>query len=210
MASQDHITIYRPDVFECFRKGAPAGDMRDEDAAKRWFATCMAFQYEDIAARHDCWIRISPTRLEEARLFWNRDVSRIDIEGDTTPEHFKQAGFLVYWLRRRMVIGFQGRREGGEPTDEQDKFLLRANEIGAFLIGFRLCLYFEMKALIDGADHIGHVLQKQNLENGLKFDIGTLLKHKNVSPHSIYLIYRTLFYNLERPPHSAKLFKLAR
>ncbi|ABD88962.1 hypothetical protein [Rhodopseudomonas palustris] len=202
----DFITLYRPDVFERFR-----GDGFTEPAdAKQWFASCIAFQYDDIAKRHLCELRISPTRLEEARLLWKRDTGRIDILGDTIPDHFKQAGFLAYWLRRRMVVGWWQRNLVDHASEEQDKFLLSVNEVCAFFVGLRLCVYFEMKSQIDENDHIGHALQDINLGSDLKFDVATLLKHKNVSPHALYLIYRTLFYDLSKPPRKATVLSLVR
>jgi hypothetical protein len=210
MASDgDFVTIYRPDAFECFRLG-PATRRADPDIARMWFATCLAYQYDDIAKRHFCEVNLSPTRLEEARLLWMRDTKRIDIEGDTTPDHFKQVGFLVYWLRRRMVVGFCRRGLAVEPSSEQDKFILSANETCAFMVGLRISVYFALKDVIDSVDHIGHAIQEMELEPALKFDIATLLKHKNVSPHSLYLIYRTLFYDLKKPKHVAPVLTLAK
>ena len=205
----DFITIYRPDVFDCFRGSVP-NSLSDKDAPKQWFASCLAYQYDDIAKRHHCEVRLSPTRLEEARLLWLRDTGRIDIDGDTIPDHFKQAGFLAYWLRRRMVVSWWQRSLVDEPTEEQDRFLLGANEICAFFVGFRICLYFEFKEEINSRDHIGHLLQELALESSLKFDIATLLKHKNVSPHSLYLIYRTLFYDMKRPERKASVLSIVR
>ena len=208
-ADGDFVTIYRPDAFDCFRL-APAARRGDAEAARQWFASCMAYQYDDIAKRHSCEVNLSPTRLEEARLLWMRDTQRIAIEGDTTPNHFKQAGFLVYWLRRRMVVAACRRGLVDEPTGEQDKFVLSANETCAFLIGLRISLYFDLKDKIDSSDHIGHELQEFSLESALKFDVATLLKHKNVSPHSLYLIYRTLLYDLRKPRHIAPILTLAK
>jgi hypothetical protein len=207
--SDDFITIYRPDVFDCFRGRVP-NSLTDPNATKQWFASCLAHQYDDIAKRHHCEIRLSPTRLEEARLLWLRDTGRIDIQGDTIPDHFKQAGFLAYWLRRRLVVNWWQRSLVEEATVEQDKFLLSANEICAFLLGFRLCLYFEFKEQIDGRDHIGHLLQELTFASNLKFDVATLLKHKNVSPHALYLIYRTLFYDMKKPEWTAPILSLVR
>lgn len=205
----DTITIYRPDVFDCFRDGTKleSGELVD---AGQWFATAVAEQYQDIADRHGCRIELSTTRLEEARSLWARDTDRIDIKTETPPDHFKQAGFLVYWLRRRAVLNFAQRRESGVDISEQDRFLFGSNEVAAFLIGFRLCLFFEMKHFIDTGDHIGHDVQKYIFDGELKFDIATLLKHKNVSPHSLYLIFRALFYDLRRPPRSAAVLAYSR
>ena len=199
----DFITIYRPDVYDCFRSGSMSGPI--ETSPQQWFATCIAQEYSDIAGRHGCSIEFSATRLEEARLLWVRDTGRIDIDSDTTPDHFKQAGFLVYWLRRRGVVNFARRVKPIAGIEEQDHFLLSPNEIASFLVGFRLSLFFASKHLIDERDHIGHDLQGLTFDSSLKFDIATLLKHKNVSPHSLYLILRTLFYQLPRPLRTAPI-----
>jgi hypothetical protein len=205
----DTITIYRPDVFDCFRDGVrlESGELID---AEQWFATAIAEQYQDIANRHGCRIELSTARLEEARSLWSHDTGRIDIKTETPPDHFKRAGFLVYWLRRRAVLNFVHRRESGVDVSEQDRFLFGSNEVAAFLIGFRLCLFFEMKHFIDIGDHIGHDVEKYHFDSELKFDIATLLRHKNVSPHSLYLIFRSLFYDLKRPPRSAPILTYSR
>ncbi len=63
---------------------------------------------------------------------------------------------------------------------------------------------------IDGTYHISHAMQELDLAGSRKFDIATLLKHKNVSPHALYLIYRTLFYDLTKPRRTAPVLSLVR
>ena len=75
--------------------------------------------------------------------------------------------------------------------------MLSANEICAFLIGFRLCQYFDFEPLIEETGEIVARIRKVNLEAHLLQDAATLLRHKNLSPHALYLIYRSLFYRLD-------------
>ena len=71
-------------------------------------------------------------------------------------------------------------------------FLKFANEILAFLVGFRLCLFFEAAAQSDQARL--RQLQQYKLRPEYLRDTGLLMNHKNGSPHALYMIYRSLVY----------------
>jgi len=183
-----------------------------EDDRQQWFFTLIAGAYRDIVRVE--WgidrFGISDQRLEEARLQWLRDIGRIEIDGSVEPDEYKLLGFLVYWLRRRCVIGYAHRSEAACRVAEidgwvnaQDQFLLRCNEIAAFLIGFRLCLYLRIGPNLT-TDANGHPIElldsfdDHDLDQEFLFDIGTLMKQKNLSPHSMYIIFRSLLNS--RPP----------
>ena len=210
--SGDLITIYRPDVFEWFRGGEQ--NATGAVSSDVFFGTCVATQYGLFARGFGCRVKLSATRVEDARRLWLRDVNRIELERrieplggplgvadeDGIPDHFKQVGFLVYWLRRRCVVDLVERdrpSRGDAPHTPQDRFLLSANEICAFLLGFRICQYFECEPLLTDVNDIAALIRKTNLERHLIYDVATLLRHKNLSPHALYLIYRALFYRLE-------------
>lgn len=206
------ISIYRPDVFECFRSGDEEG-APSPVSAEAFFSTSIATQYNLIAKGFGCSLKLSAFRLEDARRLWIRDVDRIEIEPrfdvesapnatdrDGIPNHFKQIGFLVYWLRRRCVVeSIERNRPAAEKPHQtpQDRFILSGNEICAFLLGFRICQFFEMSLTADPDEDVAARIRQINLEAHLIHDAATLLRHKNLSPHALYLIYRALFYRLD-------------
>lgn len=190
--------LYQPNIFGYLRDGAGAIGVAPEE----WFRTAVAAAYDQIAFSHGCNIRMSADRTDEARLFWARDIGRLEIHGDTVPDHFKQAGFLAYWLRRRIVVQHVSRAiafDHDEDQHRQTQFVMMSNEFCAFVLGFRICVFFVYGHLADEGDDIAADLERIQVEPSLLFDIAALMKNKNVSPHSLYTVFRSLFYNLELP-----------
>lgn len=160
----------------------------------------MAIVYEQVAAGHHCSVMIAADRLEEVRAHWMRDTDRIEIDGDSTPDHFKQAGFLCYWLRRRQTVSLSSRKIISEQHQQiQDLYLMNGNEITAFLVAFRLAAYFEFKDQIDSVENIEQEISGLHLSHAFVSDIAVLMKNKNLSPHALYITLRGLFYNLSAP-----------
>lgn len=142
---------------------------------------------------------ISLPRLRDAHHAWRDDLSRVEARESNLSaglDHFKQCGHLTYWLRRcGPVVEFEDiaalwEEAGGLYKDEEElRDLLRkyGNEYMAFDIGLQICQYYELERT-DG----------KGLENPpiitLEYliDLCHFLKFKHVSPHSIYLIFRSL------------------
>ena len=137
---------------------------------------------------------ICKPRLQDAFHSWQGDILRVRKEIKSTPDHFKQCGILVYWLRRCIPV------EGFNLTDEyypvEYKREVRetrrafyahySNEYLAFSLGFRICQFFETKK----SEH-----PKQEIKPSKDYVnmMCSFLKRKHVSPHSLILIYRSLF-----------------
>ena len=200
-------SLYQPDIFDYFRAGYRTAE-GTEVTADSFFRGCIALACRDIAQAFDCTISLSVVRLQEARVHWVRDVGRIEIDGGGTPNHFKQCGFLAYWLRRRIVVQ-QVARAGAVRSSDQDRFVKFSNEICVFLIAFRIAAYFQFQPWFDAADDASVKLAGVGLDRDFIEDMMTLLKHKNVSPHSLYLVLAALFVDI-RHPRSKNVVKLVR
>jgi hypothetical protein len=188
-----NYTLFQPNALEFMHNGQVLDDgtvISKDD----WFARALDEAYTDIAAQYSCEVWLSARRLAEAHMLWEHDLTNMTITDSDTPDHFKQAGFLAYWLRRRVVVERSAEGEGMPEVIYRDDFLRYCNEWSAFLIGFRICLPFE-------ADRLRGEARMQDLHTfrlnpEYLRDLAVLLHHKNVSPHSLYLIYRSLFYHL--------------
>ncbi len=88
------------------------------------------------------------------------------------------------------------------------KFVMSGNELCAFLVGFRICTFFEYGRLADQGHPVDEMIQRVNISPSLLFDIAALMKNKNVSPHAIYVVYRSLFYNVELPERDLRPVRL--
>ena len=148
--------------------------------------------------------------MGEAYDFWNQDQARTlekGIEdGAEGLDHFKHAWFISFWLRRLTPINVTHRDVKAAHTnaEKQDFFLRYGKEICALLIGYEICLYYEMAAIAD--ESTGQtivpmteweaVLKKTNFTQPLLRDFAMVLKHKNMSPHSLYLLFKSLFANI--------------
>jgi len=204
----DFYSLYQPNVFDFMANGADRPDGTFA-AGEVWFNEAITFDFAETAHLYGCEVTLSARRLEQVRALWKDDVSRIRLlpypdiaeDGDNkkllVADHYKQAGYLAYWLRRRMVTKQVWEKEGKASTDDQKKFLLFGNEICSFLVGFHICLGFELAGL--AAAKRSEILSSYLLDGNFLFDASTLLHHKNVSPQALYLIYRGLFYNLLPP-----------
>jgi hypothetical protein len=140
-------------------------------------------------------------RLRDAHLFWKEDLDRVDAAEPHLKnglDHFKQGGHLAYWLRRTSpVVEFKdmaGAYSAGCGDLAEDGAALRellykcGMEYLAFDWAFQICLFHE-KTRPDKtlrADQMS--LSRDYIETICHF-----LKRKNVSPHALSLIFRSLF-----------------
>jgi hypothetical protein len=196
--------LFQPRVFDYLRNGGP---LRGQQvSAQEWFDRAVAEAFKDIARRHGCTVTLSGDRLDEARKLWVGETNKIRVDGEE-PDHFKQAGFLAYWLRRRVVIN---RKEEGDDPDGPGvaTFLQFGNEICSFLLGFQLCLYFET-GRISGEDRLKEIRETE-LTAEFVHDAAVVFFEKNVSPHAVYLFYRSLFYRLHPRPPQFQLLEFPR
>jgi hypothetical protein len=202
-------------------------DLFQEDIIVRlkdraWFIKCMTYNIVFVARQYGCLAIVSRMRIGEAYDYWVEDTDRTlrdGMPGGTEElDHFKHASFMAFWIRRRLPINkiiFQaslGERQDRKFTDDQKFFTTYANEICAFSIGMKICLFYHGNIVEQAAqanqdtkagDHSVSWLQRYlasplvQLRKPLLADIVMILKHKNVSPHGIYLFYRAFFWSAE-------------
>lgn len=143
-------------------------------------------------------LELSPAAFTEA---WDqfqtdlRRVSKFELNGGI-PDHFKQMGHLAYWLRRsRPVLSVAP--DPSFPlagTDDELKMGLKFQEL---LMRYpNECLAFALSYKI-GLKHVCK-LSIPPSEFALSYDylntICQFLWNKNVSPHALFLIFKSLFH----------------
>jgi hypothetical protein len=179
---------------------------------REWFISCIGYNYKFLADTWGCHVLMSARRLGEAHEYWYEDTKRTlsyGVEDGTKDlDHFKNSAFLAFWLKRMVPINECQRQARVFGTDDFDlidvkKFILKSNEICALLIGFQICLFYEMSKLVTLNGNVVPLLpnRSERLKSirfppGLLADFAMVLKHKNMSPHGLYLMYRSLFTNL--------------
>lgn len=134
-------------------------------------------------------------RILEAYEHAMRDLERlageIDGNGTVEPDIFKRCGFICFWLRRLQPFVYAlPVRQYPSDSDErtaQSLFCRSPNEVFAFDMMFRVCAAYE--GAVRGDDSIATA----RLDRYYLNDVCMFLRNKSVSPHSLYLIYRSLF-----------------
>lgn len=184
---------------------------RLEDAD--FFIQCMSRNYAILADKWDCWVSLGSRRFREAHNFWREDVDRVkreDMPAETKQlDHFKHASYIAFWLRRMLPIYFTNARPFDSKTavnkENVGEFFKYGNEIIALLIGFQICLFYESSRVVEHEKGITPIypdraayLRGFKFPHALLHDFATVLKHKNISPHSLYLMYKALFTEMAR------------
>lgn len=173
---------------------------------RQWFVECLAANYSRLAAQWNCGVLMSARRLGETYDFWREDHTRTLSEGIKTSvslDHFKHASFIGFWLRRMLpinqtlVVSQYQSVPDDRNADENQKFFFRyGNELCALL--FQICLFYEASyerdnhKIVDRADRLTFLKQCM-LPPQVIADFVMILKHKNMSPHALYLLYKSLF-----------------
>jgi len=161
---------------------------------KMYFCHCIQKQ---LRSHHE-FLRIdvesSDRRLFEAHEFWVEDIKRIEEFEDLThgAEELKLAALLAYWIRRTspIIIMTSPKTEFKMHEELKEIHLKYANEYSAFTIGFDLCAYFT--AGKKGSDVFKNDFQ---LDETYILTMCHFLKTKNVSPHALFLIFKSLLFN---------------
>lgn len=187
------FSIFDPGFYEASRNGAHDPEFGNVSASQ-WFQTAVALEFQSIAAQFGCACEISEVDTEIARAFWLRDIGRMDIDGDGVPNHFKQAGFLSYWLRRRMVL--RNPRpvvayDSQVGKDRQMAFLQMAPEWASLIFGYNLCLFAESRK---APSDVSSYLRAMRVDFSFAHDMCNVMRNKHISPHSLMMIYRALFH----------------
>jgi hypothetical protein len=193
----DHFMLY-----------APGSIPRLQDRA--YFRRAIAQFYAMTAAIYGCSISLSDRRIGEAHDFWLADAERTLASATsdevTELDHFKHAAFIAFWLRRLVPINdiyfSPPLEEGKAPEPKQIQFSRYGAEICALFAGFYICLSYETCAMADREEGepvsvISDATGVKRMPAHFQSEFPRLLKHKNVSPQAIYMLYRGLFDQLE-------------
>lgn len=184
--------LYHPEMPGLLHKGLPP-----------FFFNFVDYNFNRFAGQYGCSVSTSGLRMLDVLDAWRRDASAWLGEmnrqqGTTGLDHFKHAGILAFWLRRRLVIEriryLQPEDSRVEPSSTQDRFVEFADELCSFFLGFHFCFRYEY-------EERRWDLPTAHLSDDYVATMVTFLKRKNVSPHAMYLIYKSLFADLdsERP-----------
>jgi hypothetical protein len=142
---------------------------------------------------------LSAPRISDAHHAWIDDLKRIEERevnlGDGL-DHFKQCGHLAYWLRRfAPVVDYQdiAKQYTGEDLYANERELRKlleeyGTEYIAFDLGFQICEYYERERVDRKASVRDIPVDMEYLTT-----VCHMLKFKHVSPHAIFLIYKSLF-----------------
>lgn len=147
--------------------------------------------------------RIAPARLVDVHGAWCHDMGRV---GDHEPlmeeglDHFKRAAHLAFWIRRfdpvveaidlTLNLGdAEGYPLSKDEQDFRDLLYGYVNEYLAFDLAFQFCLYFESHRTENSVDLSGFKLDREYIVMVCNF-----LKYKSVSPHSLTVILKSLFF----------------
>lgn len=145
--------------------------------------------------------KLSTPRLEEAHGSWLNDLDRV---GSNEPnlakglDHFKQAGHLAFWLRRlspliEAIDATDSLQDAGSYGLDKAGIAFRdllkpyANEYLAFDLGYQIINYYEHARKDRKAVTV-------KLNNDYYQTVCHFMKFKNVSPHALHLIYKSLFW----------------
>ena len=144
---------------------------------------------------------LDPGRMEDAWVAFQRDKKHAPNsmpDNSYSPDHFKLSGILVYWLRRFAPVydvrDLSAVRDAPPVLSE----LLKKypSELPAFDLGMSICSYFENPGKLrpDTAPDI-----TKNDYDYYK-TICYVMKFKSLSPHSMGMIYRSLFVPIVPTP----------
>lgn len=183
-------------------------------ADKDVFVSFIENYIDETCAPSALWAQLSKARLYDVHHFWTKDidcVSKYSLEEGNTPDHFKQAAHLTYWMRRAApVIDFKegdsslfGNPENTiekslsqEVNDHRDLLFKYGSEYLAFNLGYLICKSYEITKAKDKSkqNKTNFVLNPFEIDDDYINTIIFFLKEKNVSPHALFLVYKSLLF----------------
>ena len=189
--SLSNYSIFQQDIFRMLKEGK-APETRED-----FFYEVISGHSSIVAARFNSKVILSPTRLHEAQVLWINDLEGM-IEGGkisqptVEPCEYKHAAFLCYWLRRRVIVESCSRLDTEAPVSNLD-FNRFKSEFIALHVSLELLGYHVFS---EGAQVGSDMSSSVVLSNDFVHEMLVLLHHKNVSPHSLYLIFKALFVSV--------------
>ena len=173
-----------------------------------YFVRAISQFYFKIASQSGWLITISERRLWDAHDLWQTSAqAALDYDTDQytkTLDHFKHAAFIAFWLQRSVTISEMVSPSAGEakPTTEttsakQIHFARYGNEICALYTGFLICLSYETNMVANKQKVAPSDISLASMPGFLQSEYPRLMKHKEVSAHALYMVFRSLFETLE-------------
>lgn len=146
--------------------------------------------------------RLNKVRIIDAHGAWQNDLHRV---GNNEPQlnegldHFKQCGHLAFWLRRmaplvdavdltKNTADAAGYDISSHEQALRDLLFGYPNEYLAFDLGFQVCKFYEAHR-----DNPTERAKTISLSSEYYRTMCHFLKYKTVSPHAMFLIYKSLF-----------------
>lgn len=177
------------------------GRLQAIEADENEFLAFYSEYSEDILHLARLFPRLSRPRVLEAHGAWTKDLERVGANENKLQDgldHFKRAGHLAFWLRRMSpIVEFVDETtniaDGAEydlmkhEHEFRDLMAGHANEYMAFDIGFQYCKFYELSVGSKIAE--GIELSEDYIRTTCHF-----MKYKQVSPHALFMIYKSLFY----------------
>lgn len=177
------------------------GRLQEIEADEGAFVNFYSTFSEEILQLARLYPRLSRPRIIEAHGAWTKDLERVGANENKLEEgldHFKRAGHLAFWLRRMSpIVEFVDETsniaDGHEYTLDENELNFRdlleghANEYVAFDLGFQFCKFYEISLGNERAKSLA--LDEDYVRTTCHF-----MKYKQVSPHSLFMIYKSLFF----------------
>jgi hypothetical protein len=170
----------------------------------KWFHDFIDYQYKRVVFDME---PVSPVLSEywisQAHYRWTKDIDRASKKeyGGLPLDHFKRAGFLCYWLRRcpplTELMSNPDLAFAGIKFRDPNRILTQyGNVFAAFDIGLRICRYWESaRTDIKYPPEVRKKILTFSIPQKSEYieDICYTLAEKSASPHSLNMLYKSLF-----------------
>lgn len=176
-------SLIQKDILTLMREGL--GSDRPVDV----FVEVISNEINEIAGHFGCEAHFSRQKLIETWEVWDSDLLELNIRESELPCHFKHAGWLCHWLRRKQPVHGL---ENIHAHRRQEVFDRHYNEVIALAVGLRVATYYECCRLELPKGAIRASMQ-QVIDRDFYTDFVNYLSHKSVSPHAIFLCLRSIF-----------------
>jgi hypothetical protein len=169
-----------------------------------WFREFVTYQYKRVVfSMEPVEPDLSDYWIAQAYYRWTKDISFVSAkEYEGRPlDHFKLSGFLCYWLRRCPPLNdlhenVDTKFASIRHRDPKAILVKYGNVFAAFDIGLRICRYWEARRTdIRYPDDVRLRIAKLSIPQRSEFidDICYTLAEKNISPHSLNMLYKSIF-----------------
>lgn len=164
--------------------------LQDKDS----FRIIVEYAFKDACKEGHIKPVFSHALMHDAWESFRWDTKRLDDNMSSKPDHFKICGFAAYWLRRNSpVIGLK-KSNTKITRDKQVKELQHlltkyGRSFLAFHLGYEICHFYERNREEGGLPGSAPRIPDADFVETLCY----VMKYKNLSPHAMGMIYRSLF-----------------